>query len=218
MPPSCSAFCKGSKCAFKQCFLISVKKECLVCFGRHLFLLSVFPYTGVYFGFGFLLEVTKLFCTSPSPKVSTTLILYCVNFYCFSSHQFHFCLPTLTLQPSIPIYTHFLFQPLEKRLERGRKREFQALSRHLPGPLPHRNPACREPSLPGGIRATRTGSASKRPGVERADWFRMNQSEGEAVHRPGRAQITERTQLKLKGQVCQGTGVSRALSHRPGHC
>lgn len=74
------------------------------CVGRRFLLLPVFPYTGVYFCFGFLQEVTKLFCTSPPPTFSTVLILYCVDFYCFSTHQFRFCFLTISQTPAV--YPH----------------------------------------------------------------------------------------------------------------
>lgn len=68
---------KRVQMTFKHYFLISVKKQCLIYFGRHFFLLYFFPYyTGVYFCFSFLQEVTKLFCNSPPPTIPTTLILY----------------------------------------------------------------------------------------------------------------------------------------------
>lgn len=54
--------------------------------------------------------------------------------------------------------------------EKGKENSiFQA--EHLPGHLSHRNPERRESCLPWGIRATRTGSASKHPGVGRDDWL-----------------------------------------------
>lgn len=42
----------------------------------------------------------------------------------------------------------------------------------------------------------------------------MNQSAGEAVHRPGRAKIIEPVELKEKGQVCQARFRVHFCTHR----
>lgn len=73
--------------------------------------------------------------------------------------------------------------------------------------LSHQNPEREEPGLPGGIRATRTGSASRRPGVGRADWFPDEPISERRHAREGRAKIIQATGLKENGQVRQVPGL-----------
>lgn len=128
MSPSCLS-CKGSKWAFKQFFSYLSQETVLGMFWQALFPPLSLPYTGIYFCFGFLLEVTKQFCISSPPKFSISPILhYVLIFIVLASITFHLFLIFHT--PAIsPIYTHFLFQPVEKLLydERGKKREFDIL-------------------------------------------------------------------------------------------
>lgn len=77
-----------------------------------------------------------------------------------------------------------------------------------------RNPERRGSCLLGAIRATRTGSASKRPASGEPIGAPMSQSEGEAGPRRGRAQIIERMELKEKGQVCQARFRVHFCPHR----
>lgn len=128
MSPRCLS-CKGSKWAFKQFFLKSRNSAwyaLAVTFPsfksflhRCLFLFWFSP--GSYKAILYFLTSKVLYLTYPSS---------CVNFYCFSIHHFHLFLIFHT--PAIyPIYTHFLFQPVDKLLydERERKREFDILGR-----------------------------------------------------------------------------------------
>lgn len=57
--------------------------------------------------------------------------LLCVHFYCFSTHHFLLFLHLFHTPGIYSIYTHFLFQLVEKLSydERGREREFDILSR-----------------------------------------------------------------------------------------
>lgn len=135
-----------------------------------------------------LSPVTMLFCTSPPATFSARLVLYCANFYCFTPITLTSVASlSLTLQPSIPIYTRFLFQPEKKRLydERGRKREFEMLGRASSKP-----PLAPEPGASGTMRARgypghQTRSASKRPGVRRAHWFPAEPISGRGCARGG---------------------------------
>lgn len=97
--------------------------------------------------------------------------------------------------------------------ERGKKTEFGVLGR-ASCKLSPRNPEHQGSCLLGAIRATRTGSASKRPASGEPIGARMNQSAGEAVHRRGRAKIIERVELKEKGQVCQARFRVHFCTHR----
>lgn len=177
---------------------------------------GIFPYIGACFCLAFSGKLQNYFaCPHPQrslpglPSVVLIFVLAPISFPSDSSLS-----PSSRLSP----FTHiFYFSPWrngymwevcvwrgEGGIPDSKQGTFRATSRTRNRGAPGTQPAR-------GIRATRTGSASKRPGVGRADWLIGNQSAGEAGRGRGRARIPERTQLKLKAQVCPGASISRAI-------
>lgn len=110
MSPSCLS-CKGSKWAFKHFFSYLSQETVLGIFWQALFPPLSLPYTGVYFCFGFLLEVTRQFCISSPPKFSTSPVLHYMLIFIVSASITFTCFLSFTLQLSPPFIHIFYFSP-----------------------------------------------------------------------------------------------------------
>lgn len=116
----------------------AVKIQCLVRFGRHLFLLQVFPSTGVIFASAFSCKLQCYFVL-PQPQRSLPTLSVIMCFYCFSTQ--HSCVSSPSHTPVVYLHLH-VFQPVEKRLydEWEGKENLSSQAEHLSNHLSHRNP------------------------------------------------------------------------------